>query len=183
MFLINNFFELTITGLALGSVYALVALGYTMVYGVLQLINFAHSEVFMYGTFATLWTVYLLGGTEDTGGPGAIGMLAVAFVVAMAVSGVIALALERFAYRPLIKRNAPRLIALISAIGASFVQAELRGLRDRVAAWFGLEDDLDTYVRGARINRSMPNIVENKALFSIGDYDVRLVDVIVIVSA
>ena len=54
-FLFNNFFELTITGLALGAVYGLVALGYTMVYGVLQLINFAHSEVFMFGTFAVVW--------------------------------------------------------------------------------------------------------------------------------
>src|SRR3712207_9347916 len=74
-------------------------------------------SVFMYGTFATLWTVYLLGGTEDTGGAGAIGMLAVAFVGAMAVSGLTALALERIAYRPLIKRQAPKLIALILAIG------------------------------------------------------------------
>ena len=56
-FLFNNFAELTITGLAFGAIYALIALGYTMVYGVLQLINFAHSEVFMYGTFAALWTV------------------------------------------------------------------------------------------------------------------------------
>ena len=61
MFLFEHFFELTLTGLALGSVYALVALGYTMVYGVLQLINFAHSEVFMYGTFAVVWTLYVLG--------------------------------------------------------------------------------------------------------------------------
>ena len=61
-FLFNNFFSLTITGLVLGAVYALIALGYTMVYGVLQLINFAHSEVFMYGTFAAAWTVMFLGG-------------------------------------------------------------------------------------------------------------------------
>jgi branched-chain amino acid transport system permease protein len=182
-FLFNSFAELTITGLAFGAIYALIALGYTMVYGVLQLINFAHSEVFMYGTFAALWVTVALVGGGSPGGLQTIGILAVALVAAMALSAVIALALERFAYRPLIKRNAPRLIALISAIGASFVLAELMGLRDRVAAWFGLEDDLDTYVRGARINRSMPNIVENKALFSIGDYDVRLVDVIVIVSA
>ena len=58
-YLIDNFFALTITGLTLGAVYALVALGYTLVYGVLRLINFAHSEVFMYGTFAALWVVML----------------------------------------------------------------------------------------------------------------------------
>jgi branched-chain amino acid transport system permease protein len=153
------------------------------VYGVLQLINFAHSEVFMYGTFAALWVTVALVGGGNPGGLQTIGILLAALVAAMAMSAVIALLLEKFAYRPLIKRSAPRLIALISAIGASFVLAELMGLRDRVAGWFGLEDNLDAYVRGARINRSMPNIVENKALFSIGSYDVRLVDVIVILSA
>ena len=60
-YLFDNFFALTVTGLALGAVYALIALGYTLVYGVLRLINFAHSEVFMYGTFAALWAVMLLG--------------------------------------------------------------------------------------------------------------------------
>ena len=64
-FLFNNFAELTITGLALGAIYALVALGYTMVYGVLQLINFAHSEVFMYGTFAVAWVVVFFHGTDS----------------------------------------------------------------------------------------------------------------------
>ena len=61
-YLIDNFFSLTMTGITLGAVYALVALGYTLVYGVLRLINFAHSEVFMYGTFAALWVVMALGG-------------------------------------------------------------------------------------------------------------------------
>src|SRR3954470_13795046 len=107
--LTHHFFELTITGLALGSVYALVALGYTMVYGVLQLINFAHSEVFMYGTFATVWTLYFLGGTPQSSPGAVIGMLLVALVVAMLASAGIALLLERFAYRPLLNRGAPRL--------------------------------------------------------------------------
>ena len=66
-FFFSNFPELTITGLAFGAIYALIALGYTMVYGVLQLINFAHSEVFMYGTFATLWVVMALNGVEADG--------------------------------------------------------------------------------------------------------------------
>ncbi len=141
-FLIDNFFQLTITGLALGSVYALIALGYTMVYGVLQLINFAHSEVFMYGTFATVFTVYLLGGTATTAGGALIGILAVALLVAMVTSGGIALIIERVAYRPLLARGAPRLIALISAIGASFVLAEIMGLRSQIAAAVGLDDEL-----------------------------------------
>ena len=182
-FLFNNFAELTVTGLAFGAIYALIALGYTMVYGVLQLINFAHSEVFMYGTFAALWTTMLLVGDNDVSTMKGIGVLLLSLLAAMAMSATIALLLERVAYRPLLKRNAPRLIALISAIGASFVLAELMGLRDRVAAWFGLEDDLSEYVDGARINRSMPSVLDNKQLFPIGDYQVTSVDVLVIVSA
>jgi branched-chain amino acid transport system permease protein len=182
-FLFNNFAELTVTGLAFGAIYALIALGYTMVYGVLQLINFAHSEVFMYGTFATLWVAVALGGGGDLGGFKVIGILILALCAAMAMSAAIALLLERVAYRPLLRRNAPRLVALISAIGASFMLAELMGLRDRVSGWFGLDDDLASYVGRARINNSMPNLFENKRLFPIGDYNVTLVDLIVIVSA
>jgi branched-chain amino acid transport system permease protein len=182
-FLFNNFAELTVTGLAFGAIYALIALGYTLVYGVLQLINFAHSEVFMYGTFASLWVAMALSGDGSPGGLKTIGILVVALVAAMLMSALIALILERVAYRPLLRRNAPRLIALISAIGASFMLAELMGLRDRVAGWFGLDDDLANYVSRARINNSMPNLFENKRLFPIGDYNVRVVDVVVIVSA
>jgi branched-chain amino acid transport system permease protein len=182
-FLFSNFAELTVTGLAFGAIYALIALGYTMVYGVLQLINFAHSEVFMYGTFATLWTVMALGGQESTSGVKAIAILVAALFAAMAMSATVALILERVAYRPLIERNAPRLIALISAIGASFVLAELMGLRDRVAGWFGLKDDLSDYVSGARINRSIPGLFDPKGLFTIGGYKVTTVDVLVIGAA
>src|SRR3954447_997396 len=96
-FLFNNFFELTITGLALGAIYGLVALGYTMVYGVLQLINFAHSEVFMFGTFAVAWVVVFFHGTASTsqglGSPHAI--LPVALAAAMLTSAAIALLVER----------------------------------------------------------------------------------------
>ncbi|WP_426244253.1 branched-chain amino acid ABC transporter permease [Nocardioides sp. LHG3406-4] len=182
-FLFSNLPELTVTGLAFGAIYALIALGYTMVYGVLQLINFAHSEVFMYGTFAALWTVMALGGDGDVGTGRTIVILVAALFAAMAMSAAIALILEKFAYRPLLKRNAPRLIALISAIGASFVLAELMGLRDRVAGWFGLEDNLSEYVSGARINRSMPSILQRQDLFSIGNYRVTTLDLLVIGSA
>ncbi len=122
-FFFNNLPGLTITGLAFGAIYALIALGYTMVYGVLQLINFAHSEVFMYGTFAMLWTVMALGGA-DASGLELVLILLASLVASMVLSAGIALLLERVAYRPLIKKNAPRLIALISAIGA-----ELRARR------------------------------------------------------
>src|SRR6476620_12227653 len=132
-YLLDNFFSLTVTGLTLGAIYALVALGYTLVYGVLRLINFAHSEVFMYGTFAALWVVTLFGAKGGGNLGQVIFWIAMMFVAAMAMSGLIAVALERFAYRPLRKRNAPPLIALISAIGASFVLSELMGLRDKLA--------------------------------------------------
>lgn len=131
-FLFNNLPELTITGLALGAIYALVALGYTMVYGVLQLINFAHSEVFMFGGFAVVWTLYAFGASPASSTVAIIGYLIVALVVAMVVSAAIALLLERVAYRPMIERNSPRLVILISAIGASFVLSEAMGLRDQI---------------------------------------------------
>ncbi|MBA3781120.1 branched-chain amino acid ABC transporter permease [Nocardioides sp. InS609-2] len=182
-FLFSNFPELTVGGLAFGAIYALVALGYTLVYGVLQLINFAHSEVFMYGTFAAMWTVMILGGTSSTSTGAAIGFLLVALIVAMVVSGGIALLLERVAYRPLIQRNAPRLIALISAIGASFFLAELMGLRQKVTAWVGLDDNLNEYVTRPRDPRSWPRMLDQVDLFSIGGFTVRSTDALVIVSA
>lgn len=180
-FFFNNLPELTITGLAFGAIYALIALGYTMVYGVLQLINFAHSEVFMYGTFAMLWTVMAFNGAEADGIK-LIAILIAALFMAMLASALIAMVLERAAYRPLIKRNAPRLVALISAIGASFVLAELMGLRDRLAAWVGLEEELDDYVSGARINNSMAGVVE-KPRFEIGGVSISSIDILVIVAA
>ncbi len=180
-FFFNNLPELTITGLAFGSIYALIALGYTMVYGVLQLINFAHSEVFMYGTFAMLWTVMAFNAGEANGVK-LIAILVASLIAAMLVSAIIALILERVAYRPLLNRNAPRLVALISAIGASFVLAELMGLRDRIAGWVGLDDNFSEYVGKARINNSMAGVLD-KPRFTIGDVSIAGIDVIVIVSA
>jgi branched-chain amino acid transport system permease protein len=182
-FLFSNFSQLTVTGLALGAVYAMVALGYTMVYGVLQLINFAHSEVFMYGTFATLWTVYFMGGTAHTSGFALARMFAVAMVIAMIVSALVALLLERVAYRPLLKRNSPQLMALISAIGASFVLSESMGLRDNITRWLGLNDNLSRYVSGARDTRGLPMDIQTHKLFPIGNYQVTNIDLIVIVCA
>jgi branched-chain amino acid transport system permease protein len=182
-FLFSNFSQLTVTGLALGAVYAMVALGYTMVYGVLQLINFAHSEVFMYGTFATLWTVYFMGGTAHTAGFALARMFAVAMVVAMVVSALVALLLERVAYRPLLRRNSPQLMALISAIGASFVLSESMGLRDNITRWIGLNDNFSRYVSGARDTRGLPMDIQTHKLFPIGNYQVTNIDLIVILCA
>jgi len=184
-FLFHNIIELTITGLALGAIYALVALGYTMVYGVLQLINFAHSEVFMYGTFAVAWVVVFFHGTTSaTQSLGSsLGILGAALVAAMVLSAAIALLLERVAYRPLIKKGAPKLIALISAIGASFSLAEIMGLRDKIAGWVGLQDDLSAYVSKARDLYSSPIDVQPQNLFPVGNYQVTDVDLLVIGAA
>jgi branched-chain amino acid transport system permease protein len=117
-----------ILGITRGSMYALIALGYTLVYGVLQLINFAHSEVFMSGAFGSYFVVAaILGHGKST--PGwEVPVVLVVGVLAGAVSGaVVAWALERVAYRPLRKRNAPKLAFLISAIGASFFLSQLAG--------------------------------------------------------
>ena len=105
-------------GLVLGFMYALIALGYTMVYGVLEFINFAHSEIFVLGAFVGVEVLFWL---QDTG---QLAVLHPAFVLSlviacgMLISGLAAMALERVAYRPL--QGSPRLVALISAIGASF---------------------------------------------------------------
>jgi branched-chain amino acid transport system permease protein len=124
-----NFWQLTIDGLAYGSIYALVAVGYTLVYGVLRLINFAHSEIFMLGMFGQYATLLLLGFTPsgnayNLGVAMTVLYLGIAMLGGMAVSGGAAVGLERLAYRPLRKRNAPSLVFLITAIGASFVLQE-----------------------------------------------------------
>ena len=107
--------------MTLGAVYALVALGYTMVYGIIELINFAHGDVFMVGAFVSLG---LLQGVFHATGPitdpvPLILTLAALFVASMLLMGVVGVVIERFAYRPL--RHAPRLAPLITAIGVSFI--------------------------------------------------------------
>jgi Branched-chain amino acid ABC-type transport system, permease components len=105
-------------GLTLGVVYAIVALGYTMVYGVLELINFAHSEIFMVGAFGgTEVLLYLQANGYLTGLPAPVALI-LALLMGMLLSGSLGVLMERVAYRPL--RNAPRLVPLISAVGVSF---------------------------------------------------------------
>ncbi len=180
--LANHFWELTITGLAIGAVYSLVALGYTLVYGVLRLINFAHSEVFMFGSFAAVWVLMALNAAGATGF-GAIGYLLVALVAAMAVSALVATVLEYVAYRPLRKRHSPPLIALISAIGASFVLSEAMGLRDRPFQALGLDAELQEYVGRPRENLPLPNVIDARPVFAVFNYNVTNIDIIVLVSA
>ena len=159
-------------------------------YGVLQLINFAHSEVFMFGTFAVAWVFVALHGT--TGVTWSLGhsipILLVALLAAMLMSASVALLLERVAYRPLIKKNAPKLIALISAIGASFALSEAMGLRDRFAGWLHLKHQLANYIAASPVSSArdvypMTVSIQPQQLFSIGGYGVTDVDLTIIVAA
>lgn len=123
-----QFFASLFNGLAIGSIYALIALGLSMVYGVLNLINFAHGEVFMAGAFAALGVLVAIGVSAAGGGPEAIGILLLAAVVAAGASGLVAMVLEVVAYRPLRKSGAPRHASMISGMGASIALQELFAL-------------------------------------------------------
>ncbi|HEX6231351.1 MAG TPA: branched-chain amino acid ABC transporter permease [Actinomycetota bacterium] len=117
--------DFIVLGIAQGSIYALIALGYTLVYGILRMINFAHGEVFMFGAFGSY---FFANAYEESGflERQPILALAIIFGVAIVTSVVVAVLLERIAYRPL--RGAPRLVPLITAIGASlFLQNTARG--------------------------------------------------------
>jgi len=170
----------TVDGLSKGAIYALIALGYTLVYGVLRLINFAHSEVFVVGTFAVLgvWTAF---GLQDNPSAGtAILFLLLGLVAAAVASGGTALALERIAYRPLRRRNAPPLVFLITAIGLSLVLVEILGLLLPNTVG-GLLPEI--FGRPRQQNIGMPTIIEQHALFTIGDTAITNVQAIVFVSA
>jgi branched-chain amino acid transport system permease protein len=108
-----------VDGLSIGSVWALIALGYTLVYGIIELINFAHGEVFMIGSFISVSLYATLGITESTSVIVLIFALLLVLAISMVGSGVLNVMIERVAYRPL--RNAPKLAPLITAIGMSFI--------------------------------------------------------------
>ncbi|MQA25204.1 MAG: branched-chain amino acid ABC transporter permease [Micromonosporaceae bacterium] len=171
--LIDHLGEHTINGLSKGSIYGLVALGYTLVYGVLQLINFAHAEVFMVGTWTVLGVYTVLGVSEDTGPVMVAVALVVALVAACLVSATTALGLERIAYRPLRRRRAPRLIFLITAIGCSLALMEVFGYVLKV--FFGAP-----FGRGTV---HIPTLVRERPVVALGDTSITNVQVIIIVSA
>jgi branched-chain amino acid transport system permease protein len=108
-----------VDGLSNGAIYALIALGYTLVYGIIELINFAHGDVFMIGTLVAFGLWGTIGLTLATGALGIVFGLLISLVVAMAVCGVLNVMIERVAYRPL--RGAPKLAPLITAVGMSFI--------------------------------------------------------------
>lgn len=110
-------FQLLRNGVVLGSLYALIALGYTLVYGILKLLNFAQGDVFMVGAFLGYGVLTAFGGALNPE-IGLVPLILLMFAAAMVGSGVLGVSIERFAYRPL--RNAPRIAPLISALGVAF---------------------------------------------------------------
>ncbi|MGA2928872.1 MAG: hypothetical protein ABSG43_23350, partial [Solirubrobacteraceae bacterium] len=108
-----------VSGLSNGAIWALIAMGYTLVYGIIELINFAHGDVFMIGSFTSVSLWGTLGLGLATGPVGLIAGLLLTLVVAMLVSGSLNVLIERVAYRPL--RGAPKLAPLITAVGFSFI--------------------------------------------------------------
>jgi branched-chain amino acid transport system permease protein len=144
----QDFWQLTVNGLALGFVYALVALGYTLVYGVLQLINFAHSEVFMLGGFGGFFVVRWLAPATPSAAQ-SVALVAAGMLGGAVAGAVTAFLLERVAYRPLRRRGAPKLAFLISAIGASLLLLNLAGKE------FG------------RFNNAYPDLYGSHRLFSV----------------
>jgi branched-chain amino acid transport system permease protein len=175
----NLFWQLTVDGLAYGAIYALVAVGYTLVYGVLRLINFAHSEIFMLGMFGQYAVLLLLGfapsgNAYDKGTLLTIWYLGLAMLGGMLVSGGAAVGLERVAYRPLRKRNAPSLVFLITAIGASFVIQEF--------VHFVLPDLTDGALGG--VNAQQPiRLVEPEEQFTLFGASVTNITLIIVASA
>ncbi|GAA2384983.1 branched-chain amino acid ABC transporter permease [Nonomuraea africana] len=170
-----QFWPQTIDGLAFGSIYALIALGYTMVYGVLRLINFAHSEVFMIGTFGAMVVPFAFGINTPLTGIALVGLIVAMIAAGALASAGTAAALERIAYRPLRKRGASRLAALISAIGASIFLQELFAL-------LVIPTVFDRPERG-RIQMGLPRIMDRTELFSIFGHPVLTHQVFVVVAA
>jgi branched-chain amino acid transport system permease protein len=152
-------------GLSTGGVYALIAIGYTLVYGVLQLINFAHSEVFMSGVLGGALILGLLLPNGATSQGQGVLFLAITLVPAMLISGSLAVAVERVAYRPLRKRGAPRLAYLISAIGMSLF------LSYAVQVWRGVNPE------------GYPRTLRAQAVLQIGNVRVFNRDLIIIIAA
>jgi len=118
--------QLLVVGVSVGAIYALIALGYTMVYGIIELINFAHGDIFMIGTLVAITIFGFFGVTNNSVPPTGVSLvviMAVTLLLTMLICAVLGVVIERIAYRPL--RNAPRLAPLISAIGVSLVLDDL----------------------------------------------------------
>ena len=172
---LNSLPQVLIDGVTIGFVYAAIALGYTMVYGVLQFINFAHSEIFAIGAFCGVESLIALNGLGVLAKASAMGSflyLGLALVIGMAASGGMAVLVERVAYRPL--RSSPTLIALISAIGVSFALQDIIRLVESM-----------TSGQFYRVIPTFGNFDERITLFRIGSkiIDIQVKSVVVILAA
>nr|BFD60862.1 branched-chain amino acid ABC transporter permease [Bdellovibrio sp. CKG001]BFD64275.1 branched-chain amino acid ABC transporter permease [Bdellovibrio sp. HM001]BFD68470.1 branched-chain amino acid ABC transporter permease [Bdellovibrio sp. HAGR004] len=152
----QDFVQHLINGVSLGSIYALIALGYTMVYGILKMINFAHSDVYMVGAFAAYYFARWIGIENDPG----LSTLLTLIVVSMICCSLLGLVIERLAYRPL--RNSPKLNVLITAIGVSLF-LEYSG-----QVVFGADPKV------------FPEVMKDFVIFTIGNVEVRSFDVTVL---
>lgn len=123
--------QVLVDGLTLGFMYAVVALGYTMVYGILEFINFAHGEIFMVGAFVGTEVLMLFNTLGTLDGMNPYVALLITLLIGMAFTGALGVGIERVAYRPL--RNAPRLVPLISAIGVSFLLQDIVRFTEAIA--------------------------------------------------
>jgi branched-chain amino acid transport system permease protein len=161
----GEFWGLLVGGLGSGIIYAMVAIGYTMVYGVLRLINFAHSEIFMVGGFAGFFVLkYSIGSSTPTGLSSVL-LIILGILAGGTAGALVAVLLERVAYRPLRKRGAPKIAYLISAIGASYFLLNL------AAKEFG------------RIGQSMVQPYEDHPVFTIFGASVQMYTLIISVVA
>lgn len=165
----DAFWSLTFDGIALGAIYGLISLGYTLVYGVLRLINFAHSEVFMIGTFASIATTTTVMGfsveMDPLQGGDMVLTMVVTLLLSMLASGVTAVLVELIAYRRLRTRGATKLATLISAIGVSISLVEIFRLITK------------------SLPREYPRVMDKSFLFSFWGADVRNDKVIIILAA
>jgi branched-chain amino acid transport system permease protein len=163
-----------ITGLSNGMIIALIALGYTMVYGIVELINFAHGDLFMLGAFLALTLVGLLGLPELAATPlGSVGAVALLFVAAPLFCAAINWSVDRFAYRPL--RNAPRLAPLVSAIGVSFIFLNF-GL-----FWGGLPMDVFNMGNAAASPKDFPQLLPDHNLLGESFVQLTMRDLLVFI--
>ena len=172
---LNSLPQVLIDGVTIGFVYAAIALGYTMVYGILQFINFAHSEIFAIGAFCGVESLIALNGLGVLAKASAMGSfmyLGLALIIGMAAAGGMAVLVERVAYRPL--RSSPTLIALISAIGVSFALQDVIRLTESM-----------TSGQFYRVIPTFGNFDEHITLFRIGSriIDIQVKSVVVILAA
>ena len=152
------FFQQVITGLSNGMIIALIALGYTMVYGIVELINFAHGDLFMLGTFLALTIVGMIGAST---GDATLPALVLMFLLVPIFCGTLNWSVDRLAYRPL--RNAPKLAPLVAAIGVSFIFMNLGQF------WGGLPMDVFGGGLAAAAPKNFPPLIPNtNVLTSLG---------------